>query len=202
MTLSRDRRWIVVTGAIMDITRFKRATVHFTSQLSVDGYKLPSGEYRVGLSGASEAVGYSDRWLRQLLQRNNPEPKALKALRDLGFTAEQIEGQVAERGEGVRGASRVKTISLRDFSFLIIYAAAKGKSQAIALNQALVEMSLLDFFRSAFGDRPLTFSEKRELFYRSYAETIDWLAEDRLEIEALWLWGDPEELIDWNASRL
>jgi len=66
------------------------------------------------------------------LQRNNPEQKALKALLDLGFTAEQIEGQVAERSEGVRGASPVKTISLRDFSFLIIYAAAKGKPQAIA----------------------------------------------------------------------
>ena len=49
-------------------------------------------------------------------------------------------------------------------------------------------------------DRLLTFEEKRDLFYKSSAETIDWLAEDRLEIEALWLWGDPPELINWNAG--
>ena len=51
-------------------------------------------------------------------------------------------------------------------------------------------------------DRLLTFEEKLDRFYKSYAETIDWLASDRLEIEALRLWGDPPELINWNASFL
>ena len=183
----------------MDLTRFHRAVVHFTPEIFVDGYKSPDGEYRVGLSGASEAVGYRSNWL---LRVTDSGKKTLKALQDLGFTGYQLEGEVAERGEGVRGASRVKTISLDDFSFLIIYAAAKGKPQAIALNRALVKMSLYDFFCKAFGDRLLTFEEKLEIFYKAYAETIDWLAEDRLEIEALALPGDPPELINWNASFL
>lgn len=183
----------------MDITRFQRTTVHFTPEVSVEGYKSPDGEYRVGLVGASEAVGFARQWLLQVLTR---EGKTLKALQGLGFTGSQLEGEVAERGEGVRGASQIKTISLRDFSFLITYAAAKGRPKAIALNQALVEMSLLDFFCNAFGDRLLTFEEKLDIFYKAYAETIDWLASDRLEIEALALPGDPPEIINWNASFL
>ncbi len=181
----------------MDLTRFQRATVH--SEVSVEGYKSPDGEYRVGLSGASEAVGYERTWVLQVVQK---QTKTLKALQGMGFTGCMVEGQIADRGEGIRGASRIKTISLDDFSLLIIYAAAKGKPPAIALNRALVKMSLYDFFCNAFGDRLLTFEEKLGIFYKAYAETIDWLADDRLEIEALALPGDPPELINWNASFL
>ena len=183
----------------MDITRFQRTTVHFTSEVSVEGYKSLDGEYRVSLSSASEAVGYEKTWVSQMVRK---QTKTLKALQGLGFTGGIEEGQIAERSSGISGASVVKTISLDDFSFLIIYAAAKGKPPAIALNRALVKMSLYDFFCNAFGDRLLTFEEKLEIFYKAYAETIDWLADDRLEIEALALPGDPPEIINWNASFL
>jgi hypothetical protein len=43
----------------------------------------------------------------------------------------------------IRGASRIRTISLDDFSLLIIYAAAKGKPPAIALNRPLIKMSAI-----------------------------------------------------------
>jgi len=67
-----------------------------------------------------------------------------------------LEGVVAERQGGTSGGSRVKTLSLKDFRRLIMYAAMQGKQRAIALNDALLEMSLLDFFCNAFGDRLLT----------------------------------------------
>ena len=54
------------------------------------------------------------------------------------------------------GLRSVKLISLDDFNGLILYAASKGKKKALALNKALVDMSLRDFFRDAFGERLLT----------------------------------------------
>ncbi|MGL5061723.1 MAG: hypothetical protein ACRC62_17280, partial [Microcoleus sp.] len=72
-----------------------------------------------------------------------------------------------------------KTISLEDFTYLTLFAATQGKAKAIAINKALIHMSYLDFFRDAFGDRPLSIEEKRELFYKTYAATINWLLEDR-----------------------
>ena len=48
-----------------------------------------------------------------------------------------------------------------------MYAAMQGKQRAIALNDVLLEMSLLDFFCNAFGDHLLTFEEKLEIFYFS-----------------------------------
>ncbi|MDJ0577977.1 MAG: hypothetical protein QNJ65_22810 [Xenococcaceae cyanobacterium MO_234.B1] len=45
-----------------------RAKIVFCEGLEVDGYQMPNGEYRVGLSSASKANGYSEEWLRQALK--------------------------------------------------------------------------------------------------------------------------------------
>ena len=52
-------------------------------------------------------------------------------------------------------------ISLKDFNRIILFAASKGKTEAITLVDALLNMSMVDFFRDQFGDRPLTIKEKR-----------------------------------------
>lgn len=35
------------------------ATVKFFEGLEVDGYRMPNGDFRVGTTGASQAVGFS-----------------------------------------------------------------------------------------------------------------------------------------------
>jgi len=68
----------------------------------------------------------------------------------MGFTGCMVEGQIAERGRcSFAELPALKLSPTDDFSLLIIYAAAKGKPQAIALNRALVKMSLYDFFCNA-----------------------------------------------------
>jgi len=41
------------------ILKAKRATVKFSQGLEVDGYLLPDGEFRVGITSASVIVGYA-----------------------------------------------------------------------------------------------------------------------------------------------
>ena len=43
--------------------RAERATVRFFDGLEVDGYRMPNGEFRVGLTGASLVLGYGENWL-------------------------------------------------------------------------------------------------------------------------------------------
>lgn len=182
----------------METIRAERKTVVFFDGLSVDGYRMPNGEFRVGLAGASLVLGYSQNWLPRLLERETG--KSIKALRGLGFT-EETQKVVTETQRGDREA---RTISLRDFNRLISYAVFDGKKAALALQLALTEVALNDFFRDAFGEEPLSITEKRRLFYEAYAATISpdgWREMDREEILRLALPGDEPQLADgrWNS---
>lgn len=179
----------------MDPTRAIQARVVFFEGLEVDGYELPDGEFRVGVSGAGEALGYSRNWLGRVLERGG---NTLKALQGLGFT-EKIEKLVTNSGRPP------ETISLRDFNRLIVYAVQDGKKAALALQLALTELSLTDFFNDAFGHPPLSIEEKRERFYQAYAEAIspeNWREMDRQDILNLALVGDEPHLRYglWNES--
>ena len=181
----------------MEPIRAERETVTFFDGLRVDGYRMPDGEFRVGLTGASIVLGYSENWLSRLLDRETGT--SLKALRGLGFT-EETQKVVSETRRGNREA---QTISLRDFNRLISYAVFDGKKAALALQLALTELSLTDFFRDAFGDLPLSIEEKRRLFYEAYAATIspqEWQQMQMEDIIRLALPGDEPHLRDgqWN----
>jgi hypothetical protein len=181
----------------MEPTRAERQTVSFFDGLQVDGYRMPDGEFRVGITGASVVLGYSDNWLQRVLSRESG--RSIKALRGLGFT-EEFQKVVSKTNRGEREA---QTISLRDFNRLISYAVFDGKKAALALQLALTEVALNDFFRDAFGESPLSIDEKRRLFYEAYARTIspeDWRQMDRAEILRLALPGDELHLQDgrWN----
>ena len=181
----------------MEPIRAERARVVFFDGLQVDGYRMPNGDFRVGITGASLALGYSDNWLQRVVGRETG--RSIKALRGLGFT-EELQKVV---GETERGDREAQTISLRDFNRLIAYAVFDGKKAALALQLALTEVALNDFFRDAFGDRPLSIDEKRQLFYEAYAATIspeDWRQMDREEILKLALPGDEPQLMQgfWN----
>lgn len=180
----------------MEPIRAERATVTFFNGLTVDGYRMPSGEFRVGIAGASIVLGYSREWLGRVLTRGG---NTIKALRSLGFTEETQK--VAT--ETLKGEREAETIALRDFNRLIAYAVFDGKRAALALQLALTEVALNDFFRDAFGETPLSIEEKRQLFYETYAKTISpeaWREMDREEIIRLALPGDEPHLRDgrWN----
>lgn len=180
-----------------EVTRVERSTVRFFDGLTVDGYRMPNGEFRVGITGASRVLGYSDNWLFRILRGETR--KQLEALQGLGFT-QQTTRIVSETSRGDREA---ETIGLRDFNRLISYAVFDGKRPALALQLALTEVALNDFFRDAFGEPPLSIDEKRNLFYEAYARTIspeNWRQMDREEILRLALPGDEEQLQEgrWN----
>jgi hypothetical protein len=177
--------------------RAEHKTVVFFDGLEVEGYRMPNGEFRVGLAGASRVLGYNEDWLNNALKRG---ARTVKELRGLGFT-ENIEKVIAQSSQG--NLLDDSTIGLKDFNRLIAYSTFKGKKAALALQLSLTELSLTDFFRDAFGDLPLTIEEKRRLFYESYAATIspeDWRQMDREEIIRLALIGDEPQVRDglWN----
>lgn len=178
----------------MEPIRAERETVIFFDGLKVDGYRMPNGDFRVGVAGASEVLGYGREWLGRVLDRGG---NTLKALQGLGFT-EEIQKVATNSGRPP------ETISLRDFNRLISYAVFDGKKAALALQLALTEMSLNDFFRDAFHLASLSISEKRQMFYETYAATIspeDWRRMDREEILRLALPGDETQLLEgqWNG---
>ncbi len=176
----------------MNIIRAERQTVKFFEGLEVDGYRMPSGEFRVGLEGASFVLGYKRNWLGRVLKGGS----TIKTLQGLGFS-EQIEKVVSQT---VRGDREAQTIGLHDFNRLILYAASRGKKAALALQLSLTQVALNDFFRDAFGEPPLSIEEKRRLFYETYAATIspeDWREMDREDILRLALSGD-EPHVRWG----
>lgn len=181
------------------LIRAERQTVRFFDGLQLEGYRMPNGEFRVSVVGASTVVGYGRQWLSQVL---SSRPKTLKALQGLGFTGSQLSVRVGREGQS--GASEAETISLRDFNRIIAYAATKGKRGAIALQLSLTEVALNDFFVDAFGEPPLTIEQKRDLFYKTYAQSIspeDWRIMDRQDILKLALPGDEPHLKQglWNS---
>lgn len=156
----------------MNIIRVSVANVNLGGNIVLEGHQYPNGEFGLSITSASVALGFSREWLGRAIERSG---NTFKSLCSMGFSG-NFE-KVATPSIG--GEQTSKSISLVDFNRLILYAAGKGKKEAIALADALIAISLTDFFRNAFGDRSLTFDEKRELFYHRYSASIDWLKEDR-----------------------
>lgn len=176
----------------MALTKFKRAIVEFGPDMTVDAYELPTGERRIGLVGASLVIGYSREWFSQVVRRR---PETLKALQSEGFTGGQLEGEVTER-DGKSGSSRVKTISLRDFTILVEYAAKQGKRPAIALQRAASQTGYTVMLDQAFGDSRKTSDYSTDFLAALEVE----LQENRQDIEDQSLPGDPPEIRNWNQS--
>jgi hypothetical protein len=179
-----------------EMIRAERATVEFFDGLSVDGYRMPNGEFRVGITTASVVAGFAENYLRRLLSDGGTR---LQPLLDNGFSGITFP-QVRLTKTGER---EERAITLKDFIRLLRYADKQGRQSAGAILDALSELSLVDFFRDAFGEPPLSIAEKRRLFYESYAQSIspeNWRQMDREEILRLALPGDEEQLQDgaWN----
>jgi hypothetical protein len=162
----------------------------------LDAYMLPSGEKRIGVENAGIALGYSARFF---FQRTKRESKALKTLRDMGFSGEQIWVEIVRLGEDRRGASLSKTVSLRDFTKLVTYEAiAKSNPKAIVLLAAFAETGIERVVEDAFAGRSVDFLLEKIVHYTqwTYQEREEVLAYNREEVRALHGWGRAPSLDD------
>ena len=162
------------------IITFERAFVKLAGDLAVDGYRSPSGEFRVGMASASVALGYEKSWVSQLV---SGRIKTAGTLSDMGFTGCIIKGKVLRDKKS--GSSIVQSISLDDFNYLVVYAAGQGKKNAMALVSALARTTLQNLFLIAFDNRVMTVQETTKYFSDDFIKNIDWLGEDRDDSEAI-----------------
>ena len=123
--------------------------------ITVDGYELPNGEFRIGITGASVALGYAKNWLGRAIERGGNTVKALQG-KGFGGSTKQVVTQ-SIRG----GGSFAETISIPDFIVLIEYAAVTAqKPEAIALMSGATQIFVENRFRDAFGVSRLTKAEE------------------------------------------
>ncbi|WP_313657923.1 hypothetical protein [Planktothrix agardhii] len=105
----------------------QRAIIEYVEGITVDGYMMPDGEFRIGMVGASLALGYAENWLYRLTTR---EGKALEALQGMGFSNEFVSIEC----DAINGGGHyAQTISTIDFDILTAFAASEGKRDAMRL---------------------------------------------------------------------
>lgn len=162
----------------------------------LDAYMLPDGEKRIGVENTGIALGYSARFF---FQRTKRESKALKTLRNMGFSGEQIWVEIIRSGEDKRGASLSKTVSLRDFTKLVTYeAVAKSNPKAIVLLAAFAETGIERVLEDAFAGRSVDFLLEKIVHYTQWThqEFEEVLTYNREEVRALHGWGRAPSLDD------
>ena len=120
----------------------KRATVEI-GPLSVDGFQMPDGSYRMSQTQAAECVGKPQRNAGRFL-----ESKGIKALRGEGYTPDTIE---VDPSDQVRGQARFNALPPDVISAYWLWEASKGNQQAISLCYALMAETLERRFDAAFG---------------------------------------------------
>lgn len=119
-----------------------RATVQIGS-LTVDGFMLPDGSYRMSQTQAAECIGDDAVYARNFL-----ESKTLKSLKGEGYTPETFE--VNPKGQ-TRGQTRIQGWSLEIVFAYWVYRCFKGNKQAFSLVLALGSETLERRFDTAFG---------------------------------------------------
>lgn len=162
---------------------------------TLDVYMLPSGEKRVGVENIGVALGYSKRFF---FQRTKRQSKTLDALQGMGFSGEQIWLKIIRQGEDRRGASSSKTVSIRDFTKLVVYEAiVKRNRKAIILLAAFAENGIERTVEDVFEGRSIDFILEKIVHYSqwTYEELEQVLADNREDVKALYAWGAPPSLV-------
>ncbi|QQE67453.1 hypothetical protein GFS31_41660 (plasmid) [Leptolyngbya sp. BL0902] len=165
----------------------QRATVQIGS-LSVDGFQMPDGSYRMSQTSAADAVGIGRQNVSDFLRS-----KAIKALLGEGYTGQIFEVEV-ENTEQRRGQARINAIPIEVVIAYWHWQSHRGNKQALQLCIALATETLERRFDAAFGversesDRNLLLAQRLQqtesalsLLGEAYAEP-DLL---RMEVEHL-----------------
>lgn len=161
-----------------DFTNLQQATVNLGTTI-VEVVRDPSENnvFYFTQSSASLALGFGRNWISETASKTTG--RTAKTLRGFGFKPVGLTGSFQRGGTGNVSA---KLIDLDQFALLSLYAASKGKAEAIAIQLALTKMSLVDFCRDAFGQEQETIEQKRARFYKDVAKAINWLMADREDV--------------------
>ena len=119
-----------------------RATVAIGG-LTVDGFMLPDGTYRMSQTQAAETVGKDEINARRFLSSKN-----INAIRGEGYTPDSIE---VESLSDKRGQTRFNALPLDVVTAYWLYQSSQGNQKALALVWALLSESLERRFDDAFG---------------------------------------------------
>jgi hypothetical protein len=130
-----------------DSVKATRASVTLGS-ITIEGFMLPDGAYRMSQTQAGEAVGVERRNVSDFLRSN-----ALKALLGDGYTGtisdrEEIE---IESEPGKRGQSRFLSMPLAIVAVYWLWQSHRGNKQALTLCAAMLTETLERRFDRAFG---------------------------------------------------
>ncbi|MEG4535373.1 hypothetical protein [Microcoleus sp. D2_18a_D3] len=145
--------------------RAVRASVQIGA-LTVDGFMLPDGSYRMSQTQVAEAAGLSRRNVSDFLRSN-----ALKSLLGEGYTSTIFEREEIEieSEPGSRGQSRFLSVPPEIASAYWLWQAHRGNKAALTLCMGLITESLERRFDEAFGVTR-TEAERNELLSQRVLE--------------------------------
>ena len=126
-----------------DSVKATRATVTL-GDLTIDGFMLPDGSYRMSQTQAAECVGKPEINARRFLGS-----KAIKSLLGKGYTPDTIE--IESDPSQLRGQSRFNALPLPVVTAYWFNQAIQGNQQASALVWAMLTETLERRFDQAFG---------------------------------------------------
>ena len=109
-----------------DSVRVIRALVQIGS-LTVDGFMLPDGSYRMSQTQVAECVGLSERNASFFFNRIQYQHR------------QSADAQEIQSNSGKRGQSRIKAVSFEEAIDYWGYQASKGNLKAIILLEAIGE---------------------------------------------------------------
>jgi hypothetical protein len=173
------------------------ASICFGKGLVVSSFLIPGRELRYGTESSSLLLGYSRNYLTRQLSRDTKNcGKKLKALFSKGFTGYQIRVK-APRSTG--GVTLANTIGFDDLAIWVEHEAVKvSNPRAIALLTSAFREVLLDRTYRAHGLPEIPLQQRQDNFALSFEEREALLAEDRQDVENLWL---PGEDVDGECDR-
>jgi len=179
-----------------------RANVQIGS-ISIDGFMLPDGSYRMSQTQAAETIGKPEINARRFL-----DSRGIKSLLGQGYTPDSIEIDA----EQLRGQGRFNALPLEVVTAYWFYQATQGDKPALALVWALLTESLERRFDNAFNvtrteqERDDRLTERIRQFERDLANLGEGFAidenirrerdflEERLRSLGFDPWGMPENI--------
>ena len=156
----------------------------------IDAYMISSGEKRIGIETVGLVLDQSEEFFFE--QKTAQKIAHLK--KQNKFDGRFIWVQV---NDGKNILSIAKTISIRDFTKLILCEAVENKNvKAIMLLGAFAETGLEKVVNDAFDGHDFSYFNKKAGHYLGWTEE-EWnesVRYNREELEALYPWGMPANL--------
>lgn len=167
-----------------DVIKFIQANLAISDTVSIDCYMLPSGEKRIGITGAALSVARPKNYLSRLVTKTGS--KSLEALQNTGFEGYLLEGNVI-KSDG-RGSPIAKTLSVRDYTKYVTFEAVKNqRKEAIVILAALAETGLEQTLDLLFSGKSVQFILDKIVHYTKWTN-------DDLQQALMSNWEDVAEI--------